>query len=158
MPTNIFPGNFQPFHNGHLLVVQGMMKIDGNATIVICEHQHPDPEVDLFSTQSRREMISAALLNVDITDANIVAVKDDPNNESWARYVLDAAGNPPDALVWSGHADVRAIFEAIGVPTKKIVPVPGIESATIRQSLRDGTELWESKVPSGAAELCRALT
>lgn len=124
MPTNIFPGNFQPFHKGHLLVVQGMMKIDGNATIVICEKAKPDPTIDLLSTEQRREAISAALLDADIMDATIVSVKDDPSGEAWARYVLDAAGNPSDALVWSGHDHIRALFEAIGVATKKIVPVP----------------------------------
>jgi nicotinamide-nucleotide adenylyltransferase len=152
METCIFPGRFQPFHNGHLLVVQGMMKAMGNATIVICESSDRNSKEDPFSLDERREMISAALLAVDILDATIVSVKDTESDENWAHHVLDAAGNPADAMVWSGNENVREIFEKKGVKTKKVVPVPGITGEDLRSMLEKGDRTWRSKVPAGAMD------
>ncbi len=153
MDICIFPGRFQPFHNGHLMVVQGMMKACGNATIVICEAKDPRSAEDPFSLDERREMISAALLSADIMDATIVAVKDTESDESWAHHVLDAAGNPSDAIVWSGDENVRKIFEHKKIATKKIVPVPGIVGTDIRQMISSKSHDWRKKVPAGAMDV-----
>ncbi len=153
----IFPGRFQPFHNGHLMVVQGMMKTCGNAVIVICEAKDPKSVEDPFSLDERREMISAALLSADIMDATIVAVKDTESDESWAHHVLDAAGNPSDAMVWSGNEKVRKIFEDKKVATKKIVPVPGIVGVEIRQMISSKSHDWRKKVPAGAMDVIEGI-
>ncbi len=154
MPTCIFPGRFQPFHEGHLLVVQGMMKIHGNATIVICDGKS-EPGADRpFTIAERREMISAALLADDITDATIVDVTDRPTVDDWIDAVIDAAGHPQDALVWSGRDDVRAAFEARGFATKKIVHVPNIDGAAIREAILAGNvDAVRSKIPAGAIDV-----
>ena len=152
MSAIIFPGHFQPFHNGHLMVVQGMMKVSENVIIVICDGKGGGGE-KFFTVDQRREMISAALLSADIMDATIVVVKDDESDEAWAHHVLDAAGNPADPTVWSGNEHVRKIFEAKGVATKKIVPVPGIDGAEIRKMIKEGNTVWRSKVPAGAMDV-----
>ncbi|MFA5945288.1 MAG: adenylyltransferase/cytidyltransferase family protein [Patescibacteria group bacterium] len=153
MQTCIFPGRFQPFHNGHLMVVQGMMKMCENAIIVICESADKKSAEDPFSLDERREMISAALLSADIMDATIVSVKDTQSDEAWAHHVLDSAGNPDEPLVWSGDENVRKIFEAKKVATKKIVPVPGIVGSDIRKMIEKKDRAWRSKVPAGAMDV-----
>lgn len=152
MSAIIFPGRFQPFHNGHLMVVQGMMKISDNVIIVICDGKGGGAD-DPFTVDQRREMISSALLSADILDATIAVVKDAESDESWAHHVLDAAGNPADAVVWSGNENVRKIFEAKGLTTKKIVPVPGIEAEEIRKMIKEGDTKWRAKVPAGAMDV-----
>ncbi len=157
MESCIFPGRFQPFHNGHLMVVQGMLKAMGNATIVICEANDRNSKEDPFSLDERREMISAALLSVDILDATIVSVKDTESDENWAHHVLDAAGNPADPMVWSGNENVRAIFEKKGVKTKKVVPVPGIVGGEIREMIEKRDSTWRKKVPAGAMDVIEGV-
>ena len=152
MQTPIFPGHFQPFHNGHLMVIQGMMKAFGTAVIVIRESLDPHGSDQPFSVDERREMISAALLAADIMDAMIVSVKDSPSEDAWAAHVLDAAGNPGEPMVWSGDENVRTIFEKKGIATKKIVPVPGIVGKDIRKMMDIGDRRWRSKVPAGAMD------
>lgn len=152
MATLIFPGRFQPFHNGHLMVVQGMMKVSDNVVVVICDGKQNGDE-DPFTLDQRREMIGAALLSSDIMDATIAVVKDAESDEEWAHHVLDAAGNPAEAVVWSGNENVRAIFEAKGVATKKIVPVPGIEGQEIRKMIKDKNPAWRTKIPAGALDV-----
>jgi nicotinamide-nucleotide adenylyltransferase len=157
MSTIIFPGRFQPFHNGHLMVVQGMMKVSDNVVVVVCDGKRNGDE-DPFTIDQRRDMVGAALLAADIMDATIAVVKDDESDEAWAHHVLDAAGNPADATVWSGNDNVRAIFEAKGMATKKIVPVPGIVGAEIRQMIKDKNPAWRSKVPAGAMDVIEDFT
>lgn len=151
MATLIFPGRFQPFHNGHLMVVKGMAKLSDSVVVVICDGGKG--EDDPFGLEQRREMISAALLAADLLDATIVTVKDAETDEAWATHVLDVAGNPPEPIVWSGNENVLKIFEDKGVATKKVVPVPGISGAEIRAMIKNGDRTWRSKVPAGAMDV-----
>ena len=154
MPTPIFPGRFQPFHTGHLLVIQGMVKAVGNPVIVICDplKSQADGE-DMFTLEERREMISAALLSADIMDATIVSCKDAGNDADWVKYVLDAAEKRTDVVMWSGREEIRSAFEAAGIATKKIVPVPGIDGETLRSQMRAKNGEWRKKVPAGALDV-----
>ncbi|MBI1908233.1 adenylyltransferase/cytidyltransferase family protein [Candidatus Uhrbacteria bacterium] len=152
MSTCIFPGRFQPFHEGHLMVVQGMVKSCGNACIVICDEGKAGADAP-FTVEQRREMISAALLAKDIMDATIVVVKDGGEDAQWAHRVLDECGNPEGATVWSGREEVRALFEGMGVATKKVVPVPGISSETIREQMVANNPEFRKHIPSGAIDV-----
>lgn len=149
MATSIFPGQFQPFHEGHLLVVQGMAKMSGDPIIVICNGKDDGP----FTVQQRREMISAALLSANIMDATIVEASDRKVNEEWVDVVLEAAGNPAEPMVWSGNEDVRKLFEAKGVATKKIVHVPNMVTSEIRDKILAKDPSWRSKIPAGAVDV-----
>ncbi len=154
MPICIFPGRFQPFHEGHLLVVQGMMKIHGNATIAICDGKSEHGGDTPFTVAQRHEMISAALLSADITEATIVDVTDKPTDEQWVDAVTDAAGHPREPLVWSGREEIRAMFEEKKIETKKIVPVPGIDGAAVRAAIVAGkVDEWRKKIPAGALDV-----
>lgn len=152
MSTCIFPGRFQPFNEGHLMVVQGMYKMCGNVTIVIC-NEGKGGESSPFTAEQRREMISAALLAKEILDATIVVVKDGGEDAEWAKRVLDECGNPAEPYVWSGRDEIRALFDAINVQTKKIVPVPGISSDEIRAKMKAGNSEWRKHIPSGAIDV-----
>ncbi len=159
MPTCIFPGRFQPFHEGHMLVVQGMMKIHGNAVIAICDGKSEHGADTPFTVAQRHEMISAALLAADITEATIVDVIDKPSDEQWVDAVIDAAGSPREPLVWSGREEIRAMFEEKKIETKKIVPVPGIDGAAIRSAIVAGkVDEWRKKIPAGALDVVMEIT
>lgn len=133
------------------MVVQGALKACENVIIVICnEGKGPDSP---FSTDQRREMISAALLAKDIMDATILVVNDGGEDKDWAHRVMDECGNPADAIVWSGREEVRAAFEANGVATKKIVPVPGIDSADIRAKMATNNPDFRKHIPAGAIDV-----
>jgi nicotinamide mononucleotide adenylyltransferase len=139
------------------MVVQGAMKLSDNVVIVICDGKKNGDE-DPFTLDQRRDMIGAALLAVDIMDVTIAVVKDSESDEEWAHHVLDAASNPAEPTVWSGNENVRKIFEAKGVATKKIVPVPGIVGEEIRKLIREKNPAWRSKIPAGALDVIEEAT
>ncbi len=134
------------------MVVQGMYKIVGNVTIVICNEGKVTADAP-FTVEQRREMITAALLAKEILDATIVVVKDGGEDAEWAKRVLDECGNPSEPFVWSGREEVRELFEKMGVQTKKIVPVPGISSDDIRAKMKAGGSDWRKHIPSGAIDV-----
>jgi nicotinamide mononucleotide adenylyltransferase len=131
-----------------------MVKAVGNPIIVICDPLKPQVDgEDMFTLEERREMISAALLSADIMDATIVSCKDAGNDADWVKYVLDAAEKRTDVVMWSGREDIRAVFEAAGISTKKIVPVPGIDGETLRSQMRAKNGEWRKKVPAGTLDV-----
>lgn len=138
------------------MVVQGMMKAYGNVTIVICDEKKPKSADAPFTVEQRREMISAALLAKDIMDASIVVVEDGAEDAAWVTRVLSAADEPSDAMVWSGNEHVRAVCEAAGVATKKIVHVPGIDGAEIRKLMAAHDPNFRKHIPSGAIDVVMA--
>lgn len=135
------------------MVIQGAMKLSDNVVIVICDGKRSGDEGVFFTLDQRRDMIGAALLAVDIMDVTIAVVKDSESDEEWAHHVLDAAGNPAEPMIWSGNENVRKIFEAKQVATKKIVPVPGIVGEEIRKMIQAKNPAWRSKVPAGALDV-----
>jgi nicotinamide-nucleotide adenylyltransferase len=155
MSTIIFPGKFQPFHNGHLMVVQGMTKVSDNVVIIICHDATGTDEP--FTLDQRREMISAALLAVDIMDVTIATVKDTPSDADWVDQVLEAADSPSSPIIWTGNPDVKQLFEQRGIDTKNIVPVPGIVSAEIRDLMAAKDPTWRSKIPAGAIDVVEGV-
>jgi nicotinamide-nucleotide adenylyltransferase len=156
MSVGIFPGKFQPFHNGHLLVVKGMMTASSRVVIVVCHGEEMGPD-DLFSKMQVQEMISSALLSEDILDAEIVFVSDCDEDAEWADKVLEAAGWPEDGKVWSSSETVRALFEEIGKESQRVAPVPGIDGEEIRGWIKAGDTQWRSKLPAGAIDTVQNL-
>ena len=69
MRTALFPGSFDPFHNGHLEIVETASRLFER--IVIAPVRNPQKAPALFSLDERRSMIMAALAhlsNVEVSD------------------------------------------------------------------------------------------
>jgi nicotinamide mononucleotide adenylyltransferase len=151
MSTCIFPGRFQPFHTGQLMVVQGMAQSCTKPIVVIC---HGDArEDDLFTVDEVREMISASLLAENIVDATIIDVADCDSDDEWVDKVLEAAGNPEDPKIWSGDEDMKALFAKHNTEIQNISPVPGFNGTEIRGLIESGDTTWREKVPGGTMEV-----
>ncbi len=154
MTTPFFPGRFQPFHRGHLLVLQGMVKTMGSPIIVLCDPLRPNTcDEDLFTLEERREILTEVLLHEGIVDATIVTCKDAHDDADWVTFLLDAGEKGRDIVVWSGSSLVRELCGRVGIATKTIVPVPGIQPEALRESLRLGTALWKKDVPEFLHEI-----
>lgn len=152
MSTGIFPGLFQPFHTGQMMVVKGMSATCSRVIIAVCKPHSEDFDA-IFSTEEVREMISASLLAENLVDAEIAFVNPLESDEEWAEHILDLAGGEGDAQIWSGNDDVLALFEGMGIATKRIKHVPGHDSAEIRQMIQSKNRQWMEKVPAGAIDV-----
>jgi nicotinamide-nucleotide adenylyltransferase len=151
MSSCIFPGRFQPFHTGHLMVVQGMAQTCAKPIIVICHGNKRDD--DLFSVDQVRTMISASILEEGIADAMIVDVTDCESDDEWMDKILEVAGNPEDPKIWTGDEQIKAIFEKHNIEIQNIKPVPGFNGTEIREMILKKDMDWRKKVPGGSMEV-----
>jgi len=133
-----------------LMVVQGMMKTCDRVIIAICG----GGQEEMFNAEEVRDMISAALLNESIMDAQIVVVDDCISDEDWVDKLLEVAERPADEVaIWSGKDDVLALADKAGIATKRITHVPGHDSAEIREMIKNKDRAWMTKVPGGANDV-----
>ena len=98
MRTALIPGSFDPFHNGHLEVVETASRLfDG---VIVAAIRNPQKTKQLFDLDQRREMI-----------AESVAHLDNVKIEFFASLVVDVAkqlGTP-----YYGWASFQALHEMI---------------------------------------------
>ncbi|TAK03811.1 nicotinamide-nucleotide adenylyltransferase [Patescibacteria group bacterium] len=160
MPTKftcLFPGRFQPFHNGHMLVVKGMAKLCGKLVVAIGSSDKSGTNENPFTAEERRDMIQRALQGEDIIpnfDVEFVMVPDMASDEAWAKAVLEKAGEVHQ--VWTGNPATKAPFVALGKEVKDIKEVPGISATDVRAMMKAGGD-WKAKVPEEVAATISAL-
>ena len=63
MTTVLFPGSFDPFHNGHLEVVERASKLFEDVVVAVL--RNPQKAEPLFSIEERTEMVEESLAHVD---------------------------------------------------------------------------------------------
>ncbi len=150
MSVCLFPGKFQPFHTGQLLVVKGMVKACARVIIPVCYCEDSGME---FSQDEVREMITAALLAENIMDAEIQFISDCDTDEEWVDKIIELAEGEQGISVWSGNQETLRLFTEAKIETKEISLVPGHDSGEILQMIQSGNTEWRSKVPSGAMDV-----
>ncbi len=149
-PTALFIGRFQPFHNGHMLVIEGMTKLCGKIWIGIGSSDKHHEKENPFTVAERREMMQRALQDqnlIPMFDINFVELPDEKDDIAWREKVLEKTG--PIAVVWTGNDHIIKCFEGI-VPVKPIKEVPGISAAEIRLMMVAGED-WKKNVPEDVA-------
>lgn len=63
MKTALFPGTFDPFHNGHLEVVETASALFDH--VIVAPMRNPQKEEPLFTAEERREMIAESVAHLD---------------------------------------------------------------------------------------------
>lgn len=150
--TCLFVGRFQPFHNGHLLVVKGMTKVCGRVVIAIGSSDKKNTAENPFSAEERKEMIQAALQDANIIpafDVMFIEVPDVKDDAAWTKTCLELAGTVHTA--WTGNAQVKKCFEDAGIEVKTIKEVPSISATEIRKRMKEGGD-WRAMVPEAVKD------
>ncbi|MDA1038525.1 MAG: nicotinamide-nucleotide adenylyltransferase [bacterium] len=156
--TCLFIGHFQPFHTGHLMVVEGMAKSSGRVIIAVGSSNKSDTKENPFSWDERREMIQRALQEKDLIprfDVSIVAVDDVKDDSKWMDEVKKCCGEFD--VVWTGNKETKKFAEAAGYEVKDIKEVPGISAAAIREMMRDDNAFWDEKVPESVKTYIKSI-
>jgi nicotinamide-nucleotide adenylyltransferase len=148
----LYIGRFQPFHNGHFLVVQRISKEYEALIIGIGSSQDHDSAENPFSEQERMRMIAQSLDASDIKNYQIVPIPDIHDPPRWVAHVQEIVADFD--VVITNNPFTRTLFSEKGF-TVEGTPYFQRELYTgkeIRRRMRCN-EPWEHLVPDPVVKI-----
>lgn len=146
-------GRFQPFHKGHLFLINKSLEIADTIVLAIGSAQKSD-EKNPFGLEARKKMLAEVVENESLASKvlGIIPLYDNPSDDLWFKDLISKVsdfdvtiGNNP----WN-----NGIIEREGIPvvTVGLYNREELEAAKIR-SLMQENKPWESRVPGYLVKL-----
>ncbi len=151
MKKGLILGRFQPFHLGHLSVIQEILNDQMEPIICIGSAQEGNTKDNPFTTEERKTMIKMVMNNLGC-DYEMYGIIDIHNNDKYVSYLEKLV--PEFDAIYSGNSLVQRLFKAAGyrVVEPKVINREVWEGAAIRQAMTEGDD-WETAVPSQIVDL-----
>ncbi len=147
MRRGLFIGRFQPFHIGHLSVLQTMdqdNEID-EIIIMIGSADKSGTFDNPFSFEKRAEMIRSILIKKPF---QIIALPDGQNHDKWFENLMSEL--PEFSVVYTGSDSIKKLFSNFIIKTPSIkYKISGTE---IRVQIRKGQN-WQKWVSKEVAKI-----
>jgi len=142
----LFVGRFQPFHKGHLEVINSMIQSKEIDEIIIGigSSQVKDTFYNPFSADEREMMIKALVDNLD-KKIYIIKIDDINNYDSLVEHVEKLC--PEFHIVYFGNAITNKLFEEKGYKIKKTTESGKTISGTEVRNLMIRGGNWKEYVP-----------
>ncbi|MFQ5440373.1 MAG: nicotinamide-nucleotide adenylyltransferase [Nitrosopumilaceae archaeon] len=146
-------GRFQPFHLGHLDLVQQILKECDEVIITITSSQFNYLEKDPFTAGERIDMIHDSLKesDLDMSRCWIVAIENQFNIATWPSYLKSML--PHFDKVYSGNEYVKMLLSDFGVDVVAPVFLDREKyNATRIRSMMISADNWKELVPSAVSK------
>lgn len=142
----LFIGRFQPFHNGHLKVIEEASKHYKLIIIGIGSSQYSNTIENPFSDVERKFMIDKTLNERKIKNYKIVFIPDIHNPPKWVDHVLTIFSDFD--IVLSNNNFTGKLFSEKGFSVKKtlLYDKERYSGKVIRNKIMKN-EMWEDLVP-----------
>lgn len=152
----LFIGRFQPFHLGHLLLLQQLSTEYEMIIIGIGSSQYHDTVENPFSEEERKQMIMNALRTVGIQTYRIVSIPDIHNPPRWVDHVCSIV--PSFDVVISNNPFTRKLFSEKGYVVKgtEYFDRKRYSGKEIRRRIIQG-EPWGDLVPQVVYKYIRTI-
>jgi len=146
--VGLFIGRFQPFHLGHLFVIEEIMKNYEKVKIGIGSSQRSHTKNDPFTAEERTQFIQDTLDSVGlISKYEIFEIPDIFNAEKWVNHVVSIVGYFDE--IFSNSEWVRELFKNKGYHVGKELEfkMEEINATRIRRMIANEEEEWQRLVP-----------
>ena len=155
MKKGLILGRFQPFHLGHLRLIETVKDDNLEPMICIGSAQSGRTKDNPFTTEERRIMVEAVVSRLDCK-YQIYGIPDVNNNDLYVSHLETFV--PEFDTVYSGNSLVLKLFKAAGYRTvmPEMVNREVWEGAAIRQAMTEDDE-WETAVPLQIVDIIRDL-
>ena len=155
MKKGLILGRFQPFHLGHLRLIETVKGDNLELMICIGSAQKGRTKDNPFTTEERRIMVEAVVSRLDCK-YQIYDIPDVNNNDLYVSHLETFV--PEFDTVYSGNSLVLKLFKAAGYRTvmPEMVNREVWEGAAIRQAMTEDDE-WETAVPLQIVDIIRDL-
>lgn len=138
-----FPGRFQPFHQGHHLVVERYRREFDDVALAILSPERSRTAEHPLSVRERREIISACYPDLDLVEIEEQRVGE--TEAAWARRLVDFCR--ADVVITREQRVRRLVAEHTDATVIEQEPyAPECSGEEIRRRIRDG-DPWRHLVP-----------
>ena len=138
-----FIGRFQPFHRGHLSVLQDLLEEFNQVLVVIGSSDKFRTPENPFTVGERHAMVKATMdaLAIKPDKYKVIPLPDIGDDEKWVKHVCDVC----DAfdVVVSGNEKVQDLFRKSKRKIKVAEPKQKyrITATAVREAIRNGEDL-----------------
>jgi nicotinamide-nucleotide adenylyltransferase len=152
----LYIGRFQPFHMGHLLLLQQLSKQYDEIIIGIGSSQYHDTIDNPFSESERHQMITRSLQAVHIPNYRIISIPDIHNPPKWVDHVCSIVSDFD--VVIANNPLTRSLFSEKGFTVKGTVYFDRkrYSGKEIRKRILQD-EPWKDLVPQAVYDIIREI-
>lgn len=142
----LFIGRFQPFHRGHLQIIQHISSIYEHILIGVGSSQDSHTYDNPFSYEERKQMITETLREQGIQNYSIISIPDIHDPPNWVAHVKKIC--PPFDIVITNNDFTVSLFKEKGYETENtpLFNRKNFAGKEIRNRIRNNQE-WGSLVP-----------
>ena len=152
----LFIGRFQPFHNGHLKVLQNASKAYDEVIIGIGSSQYSYTLDNPFTSDERKLMIEESLEKVGVNNYKIILISDIHNPPKWADHVLSIFSDF-DVIITNNSLTKRLFSEkGYSVEETPLYDKHRFSGKEIRRRMIKG-ERWGDLVPVSVFNLIKEI-
>lgn len=154
MRTSLFIGRFQPFHNGHLRVLETMCKTFDKVIIGIGSSNVDKTEKNPYDLKTRKKMINKSLKPFHFTNYEIIEIPDINDPPNWVNHVLSIISE--FSVVITNNNFTRKLFEEKGyfvMGTIGYDEETRLSASQIRKKMKENDESWKELVPKQVVDI-----
>ncbi len=147
--TALLIGRFQPFHKGHLYLLQTALERADRVVIAIGSANSTDGDKNPLPYEQRSQMISTVIAKEGWQEREITLVpsNDFPTDEAWLTELLANVG--PFDICFGNNDWTNSVLRSAGYQAEEI-PLANREEwqgEVIRGWIRSGNSQWKAHVP-----------
>lgn len=152
----LFIGRFQPFHKGHLMILQSIYKSFDEIIIGIGSSQYSNTFDNPFSEKERKKMIVDTLDKIGINNYRIISIPDIHNPPRWVAHVLSIVKEFD--VVISNNTFTKQLFSKKDIIVKgtPIFSKEKYSGKVIRRRMINN-EIWEDFVPESVVKIIKEI-
>ena len=155
MKKGLILGRFQPFHFGHLKLIESIVNDKVLPLICIGSAQYSHTVDNPFTVKERKEMIMDVLQSLNC-EYEIFEIPDINNYDLYVSHLETFV--PIFDQIYSGNPIVQRLFDEAGYKVVKLQMFNREvwEGSAIRLAMREGGD-WESAVPNQIVEIIQRI-
>jgi len=154
--NSLFIGRFQPFHEGHLQIIQSACSNYHEVIIGLGSSQYSHTLENPFTSDERILMIEESLKEVDVKNYRIKLIPDIHDYPKWVDYVVSIISDFD--VVISNSTLTKRLFSEKGYVVKKTSLLDrGIFSGREIRRRIVNDEPWENLVPGPVYDLIKNI-
>jgi nicotinamide-nucleotide adenylyltransferase len=152
----LFIGRFQPFHKGHLQIIQSASKKYDEIIIGIGSSQYADTKINPFTSNERKLMIEKSLEKLGVKNYRMELIPDIHNYPQWVPYVGSIISDFD--VVITNNSLTKRLFSEKGYIVKETVAYDRrkYSGKEIRRRMMND-EPWEDLVPEPVCEIIKEI-